>query len=258
MTPHMALELSALDCPLVLICECLLVWSGFLVDKSCWFDMCLLYICEPVRGSVILVQEIGLRILTWQLQGVSHVKMVLPFVWADACKNISVFSIRLLVTQDYYAPELGGNQNIHIVLNDKDVQSAVSMYSLWELQLTKFTSSVVFFAKYYFAGSGRPLLPLDKVDEEEEKERSKSVSYSYSFFHLIFSLASMYSAMLLTGWSISVEESGKLVDVGWPSVWVRTVLPKSVSKYLRKRQSESAEACPSDSLDSVSRDLSDY
>ncbi|KAF3653695.1 hypothetical protein FXO37_16834 [Capsicum annuum] len=204
MTPHMALELSALDCPLVLICECLLVWSGFLVDKSCWFDMCLLYICEPVRGSVILVQEIGLRILTWQLQ------------------------------------------------------SAVSMYSLWELQLTKFTSSVVFFAKYYFAGSGRPLLPLDKVDEEEEKERSKSVSYSYSFFHLIFSLASMYSAMLLTGWSISVEESGKLVDVGWPSVWVRTVLPKSVSKYLRKRQSESAEACPSDSLDSVSRDLSDY
>ncbi|KAM3701811.1 hypothetical protein ACJW31_05G203300 [Castanea mollissima] len=73
-------------------------------------------------------------------------------------------------------------------------------------------------------GSGKPLLPLDnKAEEKEEKEKSKPVSYSYSFFHLIFSLASMYSAMLLTGWSTSVGESGKLVDVGWPSVWVRIV-----------------------------------
>ncbi|GER44043.1 serinc-domain containing serine and sphingolipidbiosynthesis protein [Striga asiatica] len=74
------------------------------------------------------------------------------------------------------------------------------------------------------AGSGKPLLPLDKADEHrEEEEKSKAVTYSYSFFHLIFSLASMYSAMLLTGWSTSVGESGKLVDVGWPSVWVRIV-----------------------------------
>lgn len=73
------------------------------------------------------------------------------------------------------------------------------------------------------AGAGKPLLPLDKVDEHKEKEKSKPVSYSYSFFHIIFSLASMYSAMLLTGWSTSVGESGKLVDVGWPSVWVRMV-----------------------------------
>ncbi|KAL3512007.1 hypothetical protein ACH5RR_024724 [Cinchona calisaya] len=73
------------------------------------------------------------------------------------------------------------------------------------------------------AGAGKPLLPLDKADEEEEKEKAKPVTYSYSFFHLIFSLASMYSAMLLTGWSTSVGESGKLVDVGWPSVWVRIV-----------------------------------
>ncbi|KAG6666713.1 probable serine incorporator [Carya illinoinensis] len=74
------------------------------------------------------------------------------------------------------------------------------------------------------AGAGKPLLPLDsKPDEQEEKERAKPVTYSYSFFHIIFSLASMYSAMLLTGWSTSVGESGKLVDVGWPSVWVRIV-----------------------------------
>ncbi|XP_068334728.1 uncharacterized protein [Pyrus communis] len=73
------------------------------------------------------------------------------------------------------------------------------------------------------SGAGKALLPLDKVDEHEEKEKSKPVSYSYAFFHIIFSLASMYSAMLLTGWSASVGESGKLVDVGWPSVWVRMV-----------------------------------
>ncbi|KAK1292072.1 hypothetical protein QJS10_CPB17g00148 [Acorus calamus] len=75
------------------------------------------------------------------------------------------------------------------------------------------------------AGSEKPLLPVDQMDrhEDKKKEESKPVSYSYSFFHLIFSLASMYSAMLLTGWSTSVGESGKLVDVGWPSVWVRIV-----------------------------------
>ncbi|XP_057791505.1 uncharacterized protein LOC131008591 [Salvia miltiorrhiza] len=74
------------------------------------------------------------------------------------------------------------------------------------------------------AGSGKPLLPMDKTDEHrDEEEKSRAVSYSYSFFHLIFSLASMYSAMLLTGWSTSVGESGKLVDVGWPSVWVRII-----------------------------------
>ena len=71
--------------------------------------------------------------------------------------------------------------------------------------------------------AGKPLLPLDSKAEEEEKEKAKPVTYSYAFFHVIFSLASMYSAMLLTGWSTSVGESGKLVDVGWPSVWVRIV-----------------------------------
>lgn len=71
--------------------------------------------------------------------------------------------------------------------------------------------------------AGKPLLPLDKADEHDEKESAKPVTYSYSFFHIIFSLASMYSAMLLTGWSNSVGGSGNLVDVGWPSVWVRII-----------------------------------
>ncbi|XP_010929191.1 uncharacterized protein [Elaeis guineensis] len=75
------------------------------------------------------------------------------------------------------------------------------------------------------ASSEKPLLPFDKVEQQEDrkKDEAKLISYSYPFFHLIFSLASMYSAMLLTGWSTSIGESGKLVDVGWPSVWVRIV-----------------------------------
>lgn len=82
--------------------------------------------------------------------------------------------------------------------------------------------SLIFWFPY--EGAGKPLLPLDnKAEEKEEKEKAKPVTYSYSFFHIIFSLASMYSAMLLTGWSTSVGESGKLVDVGWASVWVRIV-----------------------------------
>ncbi|GJM87219.1 hypothetical protein PR202_ga03153 [Eleusine coracana subsp. coracana] len=76
-------------------------------------------------------------------------------------------------------------------------------------------------SKAVSTGADKPLLPFSKADEEEKKDVPRPVTYSYSFFHLIFSLASMYSAMLLTGWSTSVGESGKLVDVGWPSVWVR-------------------------------------
>ncbi|XP_072989889.1 uncharacterized protein [Typha latifolia] len=68
------------------------------------------------------------------------------------------------------------------------------------------------------ASVDKPLLPFNKADEQEV---ASPVTYSYSFFHLVFCLASMYSAMLLTGWSTSVGESGKLIDVGWPSVWVR-------------------------------------
>ncbi|KAH9682959.1 tms1 isoform f [Citrus sinensis] len=72
--------------------------------------------------------------------------------------------------------------------------------------------------------AGKKLL-LEGEDVEEGTENKKDiegrpVSYSYSFFHLIFALASMYSAMLLSGWTSS-SESSDLIDVGWTSVWVR-------------------------------------
>ncbi|KAK2646901.1 hypothetical protein Ddye_022096 [Dipteronia dyeriana] len=74
------------------------------------------------------------------------------------------------------------------------------------------------------SGGSKPLLEGEDVEEGKEKkketEEARPVSYSYSFFHLIFALASMYSAMLLSGWTSS-SESSDLVDVGWTSVWVR-------------------------------------
>jgi hypothetical protein len=46
------------------------------------------------------------------------------------------------------------------------------------------------------------------------------VTYNYAFFHMIFALASMYIAMLLTGWGVAEQEKDRL-DVGWTSVWVK-------------------------------------
>ncbi|XP_075655633.1 uncharacterized protein LOC142625794 [Castanea sativa] len=75
------------------------------------------------------------------------------------------------------------------------------------------------------SGGKKPLLEEEELEEGKEKEKktdaeARPVSYSYMFFHLIFALASMYSAMLLSGWTSS-SESSDLIDVGWTSVWVR-------------------------------------
>ncbi|CAA2938071.1 probable serine incorporator [Olea europaea subsp. europaea] len=72
------------------------------------------------------------------------------------------------------------------------------------------------------AGGTTPLLKSDDPESGKEKKEAEArpVSYSYTFFHLIFALASMYSAMLLSGWTSS-SESSDYIDVGWTSVWVR-------------------------------------
>lgn len=71
------------------------------------------------------------------------------------------------------------------------------------------------------SAANKPLLE-EQLEEGKEKKgtEARPVSYSYTFFHLIFALASMYSAMLLSGWTNS-SESSDLIDVGWTSVWVR-------------------------------------
>lgn len=72
------------------------------------------------------------------------------------------------------------------------------------------------------AGDTKPLLESEDVESGKGKNggEARPISYSYTFFHLIFALASMYSAMLLSGWT-SDSESPDLIDVGWTSVWVR-------------------------------------
>ncbi|CAI9285365.1 unnamed protein product [Lactuca saligna] len=72
------------------------------------------------------------------------------------------------------------------------------------------------------AGERSSLLESDELEEGKKGKKDaepRPVTYSYMFFHLIFASASMYSAMLLSGWSSS--ESSDLIDVGWTSVWVR-------------------------------------
>ncbi|EXB95837.1 putative serine incorporator [Morus notabilis] len=71
------------------------------------------------------------------------------------------------------------------------------------------------------SGAKKPLLEEELEEGKEKKEKeTRPVSYSYSFFHLIFALASMYAAMLLSGWTNS-SESSDLIDIGWTTVWVR-------------------------------------
>lgn len=45
--------------------------------------------------------------------------------------------------------------------------------------------------------------------------------YRPDFFHLIFGLASMYLAMLFTGWSLEGSTNELDIDKGWRSAWVK-------------------------------------
>ncbi len=66
---------------------------------------------------------------------------------------------------------------------------------------------------------GAAARPLSSADAAIAAD-SEPVPYNYAQFYFVFCLASMYSAMLLTGWgagNLSVDE----IDVGWGSVWVK-------------------------------------
>ncbi|XP_077231531.1 serinc-domain containing serine and sphingolipid biosynthesis protein [Tasmannia lanceolata] len=76
------------------------------------------------------------------------------------------------------------------------------------------------------SGAKKPLLDSNELEAGKEQKKEKEtearpVTYSYTFFLMIFALASMYSAMLFTGWTSTSSDSSDLIDVGWTSVWVR-------------------------------------
>ena len=61
----------------------------------------------------------------------------------------------------------------------------------------------------------------DRFGANDATAEYEPVSYHYSFFHITFALASMYVAMLMTGWSTAKDVQANTVDVGWASVWVK-------------------------------------
>jgi hypothetical protein len=66
----------------------------------------------------------------------------------------------------------------------------------------------------------------DEDIEANTDDESEAVTYSYSFFHLIFVLAVLYLAMILTNWkhvakTDDVSTQGLQVDYGMTAVWVK-------------------------------------
>ena len=65
-------------------------------------------------------------------------------------------------------------------------------------------------------------------DEEGEPRRRRGANirplrYNVSFFHVIFALASCYTAMLMTDWGSGQGTSRDQIGVGWASVWVKAI-----------------------------------
>lgn len=76
-----------------------------------------------------------------------------------------------------------------------------------------------------------PVSALDDDDDDDnydvKDDEKNGVAYNYAFFHLIFAIASMYVAMLLTNWNnvTSSDESDELIIIGqsYVAVWVKVV-----------------------------------
>ncbi|CAG8578338.1 6512_t:CDS:2 [Ambispora gerdemannii] len=71
-----------------------------------------------------------------------------------------------------------------------------------------------------------PASALDDDDDADGNDDEKNgVAYNYSFFHIIFALAAMYVAMLLTNWNTIISKDDELVRIGqsYTAVWVKVV-----------------------------------
>ncbi|GBC00799.1 hypothetical protein RclHR1_03980015 [Rhizophagus clarus] len=75
-----------------------------------------------------------------------------------------------------------------------------------------------------------PASALDDDDDDDydvKDDEKNGVAYNYAFFHLIFAIASMYVAMLLTNWNnvTTTNSDEKLVVIGqtYTAVWVKVI-----------------------------------
>lgn len=67
------------------------------------------------------------------------------------------------------------------------------------------------------------------VNNEDFDDEQDACAYNYSFFHLVFAVASMYVAMLLTNWDqikagAGGGDDGPLtIGRSWEAVWVKMI-----------------------------------
>ncbi|KAJ1665269.1 Membrane protein tms1 [Coemansia sp. RSA 1646] len=79
------------------------------------------------------------------------------------------------------------------------------------------------------ASGALPASALTDIDEADEggsagDDEQLGVQYNYTFFHIIFCLASMYAAMLLTNWnSINSEDHVIIIGRSVMAVWVKVI-----------------------------------
>ncbi|XP_026405618.1 probable serine incorporator [Papaver somniferum] len=61
--------------------------------------------------------------------------------------------------------------------------------------------------------------------QKEEVQHEEDIPYKYGFFHLVFSLGSMYFAMLFISWQLLDHPAAKRwsIDVGSTSTWVKII-----------------------------------
>eukprot|EP00882_Tetradesmus_deserticola_P026934 GHRQ01029755.1.p1 GENE.GHRQ01029755.1~~GHRQ01029755.1.p1 ORF type:complete len:452 (-),score=187.10 GHRQ01029755.1:218-1573(-) len=122
-----------------------------------------------------------------------------------------------LLSVVYSALRAGSNTSL-FMLDDDDASDDVAMGTpLIDAEAVAGANTTADSA----AAPGQVSASRDGAADKAAIQDFAPVSYNYAFFHLIFALASMYIAMLLTGWG-AVEQERDRLDVGWTSVWVKT------------------------------------
>jgi len=122
--------------------------------------------------------------------------------------SVTIGMVLTLLSVVYSALRAGSNTSFFMVEDDEEVAAVSSAYTA-------------------LAAPGDPAASDEELEPEESedgsprtRQRNKGpVPYNYAFFHLIFAMAAMYTAMLMTGWGEGQGEGQ--VDVGWASVWVK-------------------------------------
>lgn len=66
--------------------------------------------------------------------------------------------------------------------------------------------------------------PTNDGDDDDFDDEKSAVAYNYSFFHLVYAVASMYVAMLLTNWDTVTKTEGNVsIGQSWQATWVKVV-----------------------------------